>query len=76
MGDLLCVDFKTRSKSYTRNPADKVSEGPTDFKAIEAEIAAAMFASGLDTPIETLAAFYESSLGFVPGFAAPDQDPA
>lgn len=77
MGDLLCVDFKNRSKEYTRHPADAVSEGPTDYRALEAEIAAALwFAPSFDTPVEYLLPDY-----MPPGpghrmYRVPENDPA
>ena len=36
----------------------------------------AMFASGLDTPVEDLAWFYESSLGYCIPYVAPEIDGA
>jgi len=47
--DILCVDFKTKSKKYTRNPEP-------EQQAV---------GISLDTPPEILAAIYESSLGFI-----------
>lgn len=67
MGNLICIDFAKRSRQYTKQPQPE---------AHEAELAA-MFATGLDTDPEVLAAFYESSLGYVMAQAgiAPDTAP-
>lgn len=54
-----------------RAPGWKVAEGPSNPQAISDEITAAMFASGLDMPVEDLL-LYASGLGFV----APDWDGA
>lgn len=69
MGELLTgIDFKARTKAYTKQPAQQPAQPH------EAELAA-MFASGLDTDPEVLAAFYESSLGYA-SYLAPESDPA
>ncbi len=39
MGDLLCADFKSKSRAYTKNP-DKIPHAPVDMAQTEREIAA------------------------------------
>jgi hypothetical protein len=55
--DILCVDFKTKSKAYTRNPPP-----------VDDAVTAAMFASGLDTPVDVL------MLGYPGVFMATDEE--
>lgn len=84
MGDLLTgIDFKARSRRYTRNFHDSdcavhngpaLPVGPCDCGLAAEQPTPSL---SLDSPIEVL---YETTLGYAPWpeqhYVAPDQDPA